>query len=1459
MSAVRAGVPPLIEQQLLALDKQIRDATFVRGAARTVLGVCLFLGTGFVFDSIFGLNAKVRIGLLAGWLTVGIALLWRGVVRPAFAPVSLSALAAVIEKQFPELRERLSSLVELRGSEESDLAPGASKLMQDLLARQTVKAVDQLSLEGVASDHGPLKAVMAGAVSVLLLVAPFAWNSDGYGLLWTRFFNPWGNSAWGVSIDLKVLEGNQVIARGSDVPIHVTATERRRQRVIEKSSTDPLWLTWRDATQASDRRRLEWDEESGSFMTTLPHVQQSLSFDVATNGARSGTYQIEVADPPVITQFKLDIEPAPYTGLPARILAGVPSEITLPEFSRVQVQVEFQEPVVEAELVWPIEAVDPTRTNSRRETRQVGEQKVTVELSPDRRHGTAHVVALVSGPFVLRAKNSSGLRNNDPFRRLIVEPDQPPQLKLDGPDEPILVRPDDLVELPVEVHDDYGLTAVELHLETSTGINQVERLSDEQRRDPDLAHQFNIELTQFALTGGQVVTYRIRAVDNRPQPFPQEVWSATRTLMINTSLKQIPDQELAKETKQLEQELADLRTELNESKAELVKLHEQIEKESLNRQPESDKNDRLTELQQELDKLIEQLQQLADHFDERQMTQEMAPIAERIAEDELQAVNERLQQSKSQAPRDQLEPVAQAIDRMGAADRKLQQLERQLNELNKLEQDLAELNRVAQRAERVAEQLEKLDATVNKSNPDPNPPNTEESTPEQTNAARPNRDQSPDQPKNPDAESVAATNPPNGNEAAEEALQKLKDEGARLTEQMNELLKKHPELVDAARREQQDQLKRLAEQARQLAVPQQQLADALKREAENAPAVASRPENAVPQPGDERQEPARDLPAKLDEQPDSPAARPGQDPSQAPQPAGQQQSDSQKSDTAEKKAADGTDSGQPKSENGDRQANPSQNTPTDSKPNKNPQKDGREAAEKQDQIAQKATQQALELARDIGADAAATKAAIEFARKANAAKDQAQSGQLNAAAKEARAAEKAANETNRQLNPEGQSTSPQSQAAQQLADQQRQAAQKLEELAKSPEASKGAQLQGQRQLADATKKIAEQLEQAAKTLKSEPLNAGQPAESGERAKKGVDEAQAAMKQSEQANKQNDPARSSQAASDAAEKLKQAASEVKPAPSQPSNSAPVPKKVGAQVAEAAKQMKSAQQQLQQCNGNCQNPASAKSGSKSGSSSGSSGNPSQSDSPSESQSQNSAENKKPTSGEGSQQEAKGAPAQGGKPQASAQSEGNQPGKPGQGNKSHRQDGQPTSADGQTPTNESSKKGDPREGQNSQSAPQSGNRNGSKSEGDSKEGQRQGPNSSSPQDSSPQDSQLAQAAEQFRDVAAMLRQIRGEPKENSGGRKPRDSQRPASRIPGEDHADSKPGEGGNAATGNTSSADLSELESELQKQTRHNWGRLPGQLRTEILQGAGKKSHPEYTQRIKSYFDEITKPAK
>lgn len=64
-----------------------------------------------------------------------------------------------------------------------------------------------------------------------------------------------------------------------------------------------------------------------------------------------------------------------------------------------------------------------------------------------------------------------------------------------------------------------------------------------------------------------------------------------------------------------------------------------------------------------------------------------------------------------------------------------------------------------------------------------------------------------------------------------------------------------------------------------------------------------------------------------------------------------------------------------------------------------------------------------------------------------------------------------------------------------------------------------------------------------------------------------------------------------------------------------------------------------------------------------------------------------------------------------------------------------------------------------------------------------------------------------------------------------------------------------GGN---GNGASAGLApdQLEAELRQLAGRDWGKLPGHLRTEILDAARRRPHGEYAKLIKLYFKEIAK---
>lgn len=80
----------------------------------------------------------------------------------------------------------------------------------------------------------------------------------------------------------------------------------------------------------------------------------------------------------------------------------------------------------------------------------------------------------------------------------------------------------------------------------------------------------------------------------------------------------------------------------------------------------------------------------------------------------------------------------------------------------------------------------------------------------------------------------------------------------------------------------------------------------------------------------------------------------------------------------------------------------------------------------------------------------------------------------------------------------------------------------------------------------------------------------------------------------------------------------------------------------------------------------------------------------------------------------------------------------------------------------------------------------------------------------------------------------------------------QQPNRSTPGNANSTSPGGGEGNSSEG----GDLSPLQQQLQAQAMRNWGKLPGKLKTEILQSAQRKANGDYAKLIKLYFEEIAK---
>jgi hypothetical protein len=765
------------------------------------LGIVLVVLTvgmagAFAADFTWEFSLTTRLTLLCGVLgTTAVAAFW-WIARPCSTRFDSADLAALIERKRPDLMERLTSTVELNDPDIPEAHKG-SALMRELLTRQTVTAVSGMDFGESAPPTRATRWGVAGCVAVLLLVAPFLFSGSNYCLLWARFFHPQGNYDRAANLFFTIDKGNRVVARGSDVVI--VAQPKFRTSTEELPQT--VWLNWTDAEGEADARRMEYDAEREAFVTTRPHVFHGFDYNISAENSRSRNYRITVVERPVITVATLNVEPPAYTGFPAERFDGLLGEMTVFEQSRLSLSLKFNKPVTAAELRWLETSVvdEPADDeNAVAATPARRQSKRTLRLSKDRTTATLKWNATLGGTFAFRVADRHGLRNSEePDRRLTVAFDQPPALQLAENGRRTEVPPSDVVAVDVLARDDIAIGALELHYEILTRDGRRGTLAVEavQLDKPTIEHRFELDLASLGIPDGTVIEYRVRAADERPKPGPHEVWSERQTLIVRNTAPPQGSNAVANRQADLKKMLEEIARDIGKNRDEVAELQQEADSDvRMQLQFSRDKN--IPPLTDDQQTLSTRLEQLAARFAQHPLYANLVDQTREVARIDLAAARGQLKKTVPAPLREKVDLLKQTEQLLTDAQDKLDALDDHFDELAQLEQDLLELKRLGTETEKLALAASELDRQMQQ----PAPANT---TPPQQQARQ----------------------------QQQQALAKQQQD---LAAQLQALLDRRPELLEAARRQELDHLAQLAKRASELAEPQDQLAEALRKESEES-------------------------------------------------------------------------------------------------------------------------------------------------------------------------------------------------------------------------------------------------------------------------------------------------------------------------------------------------------------------------------------------------------------------------------------------------------------------------------------------------------------------------------------------------------------------------------------------------------------------------------------------------
>lgn len=607
-----------LQAKVLEARRVWKRSIFWAGFAVVLTGLtALFMGEAIV-DWLMPLPNFVRIALLIGGIGLIGYLLYRYLIQPLRASLTLRDVALNVERNHPDLEDSLVSAVQFGNREATD--PIESHMLQRLLEDTTerVKGIDFKA----TIDHSRTRkqvgiaALVVAVCCVLALIFPTEIHTS---LL--RVLVPWEKTDPVLTTKLTVEPGNARILRGKSLPIHVTVTGKSADKVV---------LTYEDAyiqetatpdgegksTQQQINMLQNPDDKRG-FAYEIFNIEADIEYYVVANEATSERYTVEVFEMPKVTEISVAYTYPDYTGLKPVVQTGT-GDIQAVVGTQAELKLTTNKAIQTATFSLRRDVKDRSFTE-----RLIGTpEPVTTEMViSDGNTLTTTVDVVEDGIYTVQLLCIDGFNNEIPIEYAIkAMPDEVPEVVIKEPGRDIKTTKLGEVEVIAEAMDDYGISALKLMYRV--GSNELQELAMEattpepapvdtrQRRVADGSYTFYLE--EFDVEPGDVISYFARAVDNNTHTGPGEANSDIYFIEIRPFNENFREGEAQEGEQQQQQE--------SNPALEIVATQKQIIRETakhINTKPASITEEyrsavRTTATKQ--NELIDKTQRLADEF-----------------------------------------------------------------------------------------------------------------------------------------------------------------------------------------------------------------------------------------------------------------------------------------------------------------------------------------------------------------------------------------------------------------------------------------------------------------------------------------------------------------------------------------------------------------------------------------------------------------------------------------------------------------------------------------------------------------------------------------------------------------------------------------------------------------------------------------------------------------------------
>ena len=529
-----------LQARVLDARRVWKRSLFWTGFAIVLTGVIALLVGEAVVDWLMPLPSAVRLALLVIGASVIGYLLYKYLVQPLRKSLTLRDVALNVERNHPNLEDRLVSAIEFGNRESAD--PIEAHMLQRLL-EDTTERVKGINFKATIDHSRTRKHVgIAALVIVGCFVLSLLFPTEIHTSL-LRVLVPWEKTDPILTTKLAVEPGNARILRGKSLPIHVTVTGKSAEKVV---------LTYGDiGVQHPSTSEVEKDEQQPKttigmlqnpddkrgFAYEIFNIDADMEYYVVANEATSERYTVEVFEMPKVTEISIAYTYPDYTGLKSVVQTGT-GDIRAVVGTQAEIRLTTNKAVQTASIAISksqnpgfYDLFDNHDETSDNQNADFFQQPMLISNGNTL---TTPIDVVEDGNYAIQLLCIDGFNNEIPIAYTIrAIPDAVPEVVIKEPGRDVKATKLDEVEIIAEATDDYGVA--ELKLMYRTGSDELQELVMESSKEavspqPSAeshyaAGAYTFYLEEFDIEPGDIISYYAHAIDNNTRTGPGEASS----------------------------------------------------------------------------------------------------------------------------------------------------------------------------------------------------------------------------------------------------------------------------------------------------------------------------------------------------------------------------------------------------------------------------------------------------------------------------------------------------------------------------------------------------------------------------------------------------------------------------------------------------------------------------------------------------------------------------------------------------------------------------------------------------------------------------------------------------------------------------------------------------------------------------------------------------------------------